>query len=404
MAVEAAAFSSEREEPEPAVRGAAGAERAGFALCLTYHLPNISGLTLSAHELGRHIQALGFPVKIVTGRHPTDAPRREIVDGLEVIRSRSVLRLGKALVMPFYAIDLWRALDDVAVVNVHLPCLDAAAVAVVAKLRRRKLIVSYICSMSRARFSDRVMRAVAAVPHLIAGACADTVQVVSQDYAGASAFCRIFRRKVKTATLPIYLKLFPGEVYPPRQGLAHRPGQVYRIGYVGRIARQKTLELLIEALPHLQRALDAPFAIELVGPAAEVVGETYWQEILAAAEASGGAVSYRGTLLGRPLADFYASLDVLVLPSMDRLESFGLVQVEAMLRRVPVVASDLPGMRVPVTLTGMGKLFPPGDPAALAAAIADVLQNGPPCELSPAALEALFGNDVACAPYVEALR
>jgi glycosyltransferase involved in cell wall biosynthesis len=157
-------------------------------------------------------------------------------------------------------------------------------------------------------------------------------------------------------------------------------------------------------VPLLSKLLDRPPVIELAGPAHDVIGETYWQDILAAAEASGGRIVYRGVLTGKPLADFYAGLDAMVLPSVDRLESFGLVQVEAMLRRVPVVASDLPGMRVPVARSGMGRLFAPGDPAALAHTLADVLRNGPPRELGPDDLDALFGNEVACAPYVELLR
>src|SRR5262249_36061344 len=172
----------------------------------------------------------------------------------------------------------------------------------------------------------------------------------------------------------------------------------------GRIARQKTLGLLFDAIPFLKGGLATPFVIELAGPSADVVGETHWRDILTAAEESGGTVRYRNALTGHALADFYRTLDVLVLPSVDRLASFGLVQVEAMFRRVPVVASDLPGMRTVVARTGMGKLFRPGDPRALAAAIIDVLTNGPERELDAASLDALFGNEVACAPYVEMLQ
>jgi len=375
----------------------------GFLLCLTYHLPNISGLTLSAHAIAQHLVSLGHPVRIVAGRVPPDLPEEDIVEGIRVVRVKPWFRLGKALVMPGYARAVWRACDGMDVVNVHLPCLDAATVAIVARLRRKRLIVSHISSMSRARLSDRVMRAVASVPHMIAGALAHRVQVVSTDYAEQSTFCRMFRHKVVTAPLPIHLHLFDGESYPkrtPRAATAERP---FRIGYVGRIARQKSLGVLLEALPLITRALGPNVVIDLVGPAAEVVGETYWQDILDRATASGGSVRYLGTRVGRDLADAYAALDVMVLPSVDRLESFGLVQVEAMLRAVPVVASDLPGMRMPVAVSGMGRLFAPGDPVALANAVVDVLQNGPPRSLDAQDLLRDFGDEPACAPYVDLL-
>jgi glycosyltransferase involved in cell wall biosynthesis len=62
-----------------------------------------------------------------------------------------------------------------------------------------------------------------------------------------------------------------------------------------------------------------------------------------------------------------------VLPSLNRTESFGLVQVESMLCGTPVVASALPGVRVPTQATGMGLTTPPGDADALADALIRVL-------------------------------
>jgi glycosyltransferase involved in cell wall biosynthesis len=46
-----------------------------------------------------------------------------------------------------------------------------------------------------------------------------------------------------------------------------------------------------------------------------------------------------------------------------------------MLSGTPVVASDLPGVRVPVRETGMGRLVTPGAPAALAAALVEVMRD-----------------------------
>src|SRR5690606_1691493 len=73
------------------------------------------------------------------------------------------------------------------------------------------------------------------------------------------------------------------------------------------------------------------------------------------------------------MADFYAACDVLALTSDS--ECFALVQVEAMLCGTPVVMTDIPGGRVPVRETGMGRLARAGDWRSIGEAIVEVLQN-----------------------------
>ena len=86
-------------------------------------------------------------------------------------------------------------------------------------------------------------------------------------------------------------------------------------------------------------------------------------------------LTFLGPLSQAEMASFYKTIDVLVLPSTERLEAFGMVQVEAMMHGCPVVATDLPGVRIPISLTGMGKLVPPRNTKALAKAIAEVITN-----------------------------
>lgn len=371
--------------------------RPGLLVCLSYYHPNVSGLTISAAEQAEAFVRRGHPAAVVTSR-PKGTVAREVINGVKVFRSWTVGRAGKAPLMPLYPATIWRALDGMAMIGIHMPCPEAGIAAIVARLRGRRVLISYVTSISTADRPSRIVRAVAAVSHLIAGVLADRIQVVSKDYADNSTFCSLFRKKLRYAVIPTP---FPQSQPPAKPVNPGHDGAPVHVGYVGRLARQKSLGILLDAFEGLSQKVGASVVLDLCGPAEDIVGETAWKATLEAAKASNGRIRYHGVLRGTELEAFYRGLDVLVLPSTDRQESFGLVQVEAMIQGVPVVASDLAGMREPVRQTGMGLLSRPGDADHLRDCIASILRNGPPNRCDLGTLRELFGTDTSCAPYFD---
>ncbi len=108
----------------------------------------------------------------------------------------------------------------------------------------------------------------------------------------------------------------------------------------------------------------------------EPVGEeSYRKRIIRLVEKYKEYVVFLGNIDEKNMGSFYSLLDVLVLPSVNSTEAFGMVQVEAMMMGVPVVASDLPGVRVPVQKTGMGKIVPVKNSQKIAEAIVELLEK-----------------------------
>jgi glycosyltransferase involved in cell wall biosynthesis len=87
---------------------------------------------------------------------------------------------------------------------------------------------------------------------------------------------------------------------------------------------------------------------------------------------AGARVLFTGPLTGADLARAYAGADLLVHPS--RAETYGMVITEALAHGVPVLAADAGG--VSEALGGGGLLVPPGDAAALGAALRRWLEDG----------------------------
>ena len=137
-----------------------------------------------------------------------------------------------------------------------------------------------------------------------------------------------------------------------------------RVLCVARIDRQKNQMMLVEAL-----ARHPSMDVRLIGP---VTQPDYRSELEARAEALGvsGRLHILGGLKpgGKELLSEYRNADLFVLPS--RHEPFGIVVLEAWAAGLPVVASDIGGLgRLCAAHPGAALTFPPGDAAAMDAAI-----------------------------------
>jgi glycosyltransferase involved in cell wall biosynthesis len=147
------------------------------------------------------------------------------------------------------------------------------------------------------------------------------------------------------------------------------------IGVSARLAAEKGVEVLLRALPQILKEFPDARVLH-AGPYKDIIGEEAYAARLAPLfEKYKDHYTLLGTLQGEELAAFYASLDVLTISSLNSTESFGLVQIEAMRNGVPVAACNLPGVRQPVTMTGMGEVSPIGDHVELAKAIIRILRD-----------------------------
>jgi len=86
-------------------------------------------------------------------------------------------------------------------------------------------------------------------------------------------------------------------------------------------------------------------------------------------------VHFLGRVDDETVVDAYRSADVLAFPSTDKAEAFGLVAVEAQACGLPVVASNLPGVRTVVKQNETGLLVPPKDVDALAAGLRQIMTD-----------------------------
>lgn len=135
----------------------------------------------------------------------------------------------------------------------------------------------------------------------------------------------------------------------------------------------KGVEVLLQAMEPVLARRPAT-RLTVVGGAIHRAAEQHMLELRKTAGAPGlaGKVTFTGALPPAQVASRMARAAVVVLPS--HIESFGAVLVEALACGTPVVATRSGGPQDLVT-PEVGRLCPTGDPAALAAALLEVLDH-----------------------------
>lgn len=338
-------------------------ERFDVTVVLDYYAPYVSGLTEAARITAEGLAARGWRVAVACAQHDRSLPRRELVGGVWVHRAPVLARLSRGFLAPALPLLVSRLAARSDLLHLHQPMPEAAFVA--ALRRRAKLATTYhidafLPDNPVNRLGMRLADAIART----AIRRADLVIVNSEDQArGSRIWSTIEDRPLRPIPSPCV----------DRGGGAPtlRQGDGLHIGFLGRIAEDKGLEYLIRAFRQLP---DADARLILGGDYEQVAGGSCVEKLRREA-GDDPRIRFTGLLRGRAIHDFYASIDVFALPSIS--ESFGIVQVEAMMCGVPAVSTDLPGSRYPVAATGFGRLVPPRDPDALRTALVEVAATPP---------------------------
>lgn len=144
-----------------------------------------------------------------------------------------------------------------------------------------------------------------------------------------------------------------------RESLGAQPDETLLL-YVGRLAREKRVDLLVDSLRGLEN-------VRLVmvgdGPARAELQQRM----------NGMPVYFTGYLKGQALATAYASADMFVFPS--NTETFGQVVQEAMASALPVVGARSGGTLDLVREDVTGKLFEPGVASDLRSQVRSLVAN-----------------------------
>lgn len=349
-----------------------------------FYYPYVGGIEQVVRTLARRLPAEGPSVRVLAAR-TRGLGGEECVEGVPVTRATSLGTVASVPVAPAFPVRLRQLGRDADVVHYHLPNPLAVGAHYLSS-PDAPVIVTYhsdIVRQERARelyrplldrFLDHADRILVTSPRLL-----DHSEVLSP-HAGK---CTVVPLSIDPETYRPAESAADGGVREAgedgdwsgggdddERGSGSDPGHgsEHTVLFVGRLNYYKGVEYLIDAM----RSVEADATLV-------VVGDGDRREALERRARERGVddrVRFPGKVPDEELHDWYEAADVFVLPSVEPSEAFGVVQLEAMAYRTPVVNTDLPTGVPWVSRDGeTGLTVPPRDADALADAVDRLLAD-----------------------------
>jgi rhamnosyl/mannosyltransferase len=327
------------------------------------YYPVLGGIENHIRVLAEGLRARGVQTEVLV-TNTTGTTVAETIGGVPVTKTARQVNVSSAPVsLPFFgAVRRLEASADIA--HAHMP-YPPGEVAHLAAGRARRFVVTYHSDIVRQRVLGALYR-----PFLWQVLRAARLIAVSNPvYIQDSPFLRRYAGKCRVIHFGLDLRRFAGTPTVEAEAAAWRAryGNRPLLLFVGRLRHYKGVNVLIEAMQSLP---DAAALIVGVGPFAEE-----WRR---QAQSAGlhDRVHFLGELGDAAVLALYHAADLFVLPSTNRAETFGIVQLEAMACGCPVICTELGTGTSYVnqdTITGL--VVPPNDPPALAAAARRLLDD-----------------------------
>ncbi|MBL7494758.1 glycosyltransferase family 4 protein [Frankia nepalensis] len=335
--------------------------RIGLACPYTWDVPG--GVQAHVRDLAEVLIAAGHEVSVITPADDSDALPPYAVDAgraLPVPYNGSVARL---LMGPVSAarVRRWLREHGFDVLHVHEPTAPSVGL-LACMLADGPIVGTFHTANPRSKILTAAQGALQPSLEKLRAriAVSEAARRTIVEHLGTSAV--LIPNGVSVAAFAGARPLPGYEVPPAAKG---GPGR-HTVCFLGRIDEpRKGLDVLLAALPDLARRVP-DVRVLVAGPGDAAAVRSRLDPRLR------GRVELLGLVSEEDKARVFASGDVYCAPNTGQ-ESFGIVLLEAMAAGTPVMASDIDAFRRVLDDGRAGRLFEAGEPARLAAGLADLL-------------------------------
>lgn len=283
----------------------------------------------------------------------------------DVIYLKPLLKYGHGAVL----ISLLWKLRKYDLVILHYPFFGSAEIVWLYKLLggKAKLLIHYHMDVKNISLLAKILSWPNRLIRSSLFKQADIITAASLDYVAHSQIAKDYKKQEKKfIELPFALDI--NRFKPQDNKILNTTKTILFVGGLDKAHYFKGVEILLEALAKINFS---NWQLKIIGSGE--LKEKY--QLLAEKLKIGDKISFLGKLTDEELINNYQTADLLVLPSINSNEAFGLVLIEAMACGVPVIASSLYGVRSVFNNGQEGLLVEPGDAKELAQKIALIIKD-----------------------------
>jgi N-acetyllactosaminide 3-alpha-galactosyltransferase len=343
-----------------------------IAMLTPYFYPHTGGTEKYVKDLSIQLVKNGHEVTVIAANVPRakKAKKEEIIDGVKVIRL-------PAFDFLYYLPVTWafrrKMLEGFDIVHIHCP--PHSFVRTVAGKIKSAVVATFHCDITITGQFFGIP-----IPKLITHGFealmnwyarlwlpkVDEIISTSESYASTSPVIHTMKRNI----IPIGVYHDKLDESVRKQGIDPLKEKKKQILFLGRLAANKGVNYLVAAMPKILAA--HPDAKLIICGEGEEKPSIVKQIKDLGLESN---ITFYGTVDLDTLSRLYTTSSVFVLPSINRLEAFGIVQLEAMACYTPVVAADIPGVNSVMDVGKSGSLVPKQNPDAISEAVNKILGN-----------------------------
>lgn len=304
------------------------------------YLPHVGGVARSVAAFTNELRRFGHHVIVVAPEYDDDPNDEEDVIRIPAIQHFNGSDFSAVFPIPGF-LDAHLRDFQPDIVHSHHPFLMGSTAVRVAARYRAPLV--YTQHTLFEQYTHYVPVGLPRMKQFVVGLCTGYANMAEQVIAPSESIARILKQRGVSRPIEIIPTGVFIDAFEHGNGQAVRaseniPAQAFVVGHVGRLAPEKNLDFLSEAVAlFLQDEPEAHFLVVGYGPTEKKMCEFFLRQRLE------NRVHFLGKRHGQNLIDAYHAMNVFAFAS--KSETQGLVLTEAMAAGVPAVALDASGVR-----------------------------------------------------------